>query len=183
MVRSGIFLFVLFVFFFVAQARSPPKRVKSTEKKQGSLMQGTERENKLPEPWYGLKNWVITTHPPTERSIRRDFIENKKTNYENWFWKIWHGVLFVHSFPGLYAWNLSLLKISFIRFNGCFLFLFLFSLFLITVFIFVCLRRGGPSSGAVLARSAITGSSPLDRANAMEMRSCEGLERIAVSGW
>ena len=46
-------------------------------------MQGTERENKLPEPWYGPKNWLITTHAPTEGSIRRDFIENKKTNYEN----------------------------------------------------------------------------------------------------
>ena len=29
-------------------------------------------------------------------------------------------MLFVHSFPGLHAWNLSLLKNSFIRFNGCF---------------------------------------------------------------
>ena len=135
MVRSGIFLFVLFVFFLWPKPGAHPSALNQQKKKQGSLMQGTERENKLPEPWYGLKNWVITTHPPTKRSIRRDFIENKKTNYENWFWKIWHGVLFVHSFPGLCAWNLSLLKISFIRFNGCFLFLFLFSLFLITVFI------------------------------------------------
>ena len=79
-------------------------------------MQGTERENKLPEPWYGPKNWLITTHAPTVRSIRRDFIENKKTNYEKWFWNIGHGVLFVHSFPGLRAWNLSLLKNSFYPF-------------------------------------------------------------------
>ena len=79
-------------------------------------MQGTERENKLPEPWYGPKNWLITTHAPTVSSIRRDFIENKKTNYEKWFWKIGHGVLFVHSFPGLRAWNLSLLKNSFYPF-------------------------------------------------------------------
>ena len=77
-------------------------------------MQGTVRENKLSEPWYGPKNWLITTHAPTERSIRRDFIENKKTNYENWFWKIGYGVLFVHSLPaGLRAWNLSLLKKTF----------------------------------------------------------------------
>lgn len=119
-------------------------------------MQGTERENKLPEPWYGLKNWLITTHAPTERSVRGYFIESKKTNYENWFWKIGLGVLLVHSFPGLRAWNLSLLKNSLSVLMVVFCFCFHFSWLLC---LYVCLRRGSPSSGAVLARSAITGSS------------------------
>ena len=125
----------------MAQARSPPKRVKSTERK------GTERENKLPEPWYGPKNWLITTHASTERSVTRDFIENKKTNIMCCLYT--RSQVSVREICPCWKTLLSVLM-------AVFCFCFHFSQLLC---LYVCLRRGSPSSGAVLAPSTINGSS------------------------